>query len=533
MAEDACALRARADRPLALVEPAEGLARSLRALGHPLTAACVLLLLLNDHLLKAISPSPLTGKLSDFAGLFFFPFLLAAFLGAVRLRRLGPVAHLLTGVLFAWLKLSPGLNGTVNAALRSTSGLPIHFTRDPTDLVALLALIPSYLLWKSDRRRPPLRRSLAVLGLASLAALATTPCEPEQPITHLISHDGSLYAVATAWEPASNAFLATDLGRRWEYIDPESLPEAVLEAASVPVPLPKTACVPGLPQVCYRAAGQEWLEVSRDGGGTWAIAWEVSQARRAYMERVASGYGQLLACGKTLDLRATDLAILGEGPQHMVVVALGNEGVLRGRYDQAEWTRIGVGWAEPSAALGDLGDLFPPLILFGETSRAVIAGAGLFLLLSAISWIRLGADADESRDGDSARKPWVVAGLVVLALIVLMALAGMWDLIPAVLPTLLGFAAVAAAITARWRRAYRQTRRPDDARRSLRISIAGSLLAAAALWIPFALWVVAIIPGYSAAFWLALVGAVAAPVWSVGRLPKAGRPSPAPDQPLS
>lgn len=51
---------------------------ALRGLAHPLSLLAVGLLLLNDHLLKHIAPSVLTGKLSDFAGLFFFPFLAAA-----------------------------------------------------------------------------------------------------------------------------------------------------------------------------------------------------------------------------------------------------------------------------------------------------------------------------------------------------------------------------------------------------------------------------------------------------------------------
>lgn len=53
---------------------------SLRALCHPSTLLSIGLLLLNDHVLKAQIPSAFTGKLSDFAGLFFFPFLLSIFL---------------------------------------------------------------------------------------------------------------------------------------------------------------------------------------------------------------------------------------------------------------------------------------------------------------------------------------------------------------------------------------------------------------------------------------------------------------------
>src|SRR5690606_8292496 len=40
---------------------------------HPAPLAAIGLLLLNDHWLKAAFPGSITGKLSDFAGLAFFP----------------------------------------------------------------------------------------------------------------------------------------------------------------------------------------------------------------------------------------------------------------------------------------------------------------------------------------------------------------------------------------------------------------------------------------------------------------------------
>ena len=43
-------------------------ALSLQALARPITLASVVLLLLNDHVLKVLAPSALTGKVSDFAG---------------------------------------------------------------------------------------------------------------------------------------------------------------------------------------------------------------------------------------------------------------------------------------------------------------------------------------------------------------------------------------------------------------------------------------------------------------------------------
>ncbi len=43
---------------------------------HPVSLASMALLGLNDHVLKGLFPGLITGKLSDFAGLVFFPLVL-------------------------------------------------------------------------------------------------------------------------------------------------------------------------------------------------------------------------------------------------------------------------------------------------------------------------------------------------------------------------------------------------------------------------------------------------------------------------
>lgn len=51
-----------------------------RALLHPVTLCSIFLLVLNDHMLKELFPGFITGKLSDVAGMIFFPIVLAAFI---------------------------------------------------------------------------------------------------------------------------------------------------------------------------------------------------------------------------------------------------------------------------------------------------------------------------------------------------------------------------------------------------------------------------------------------------------------------
>ena len=98
----------------------------------------IALLMLNDHVLKVIAPSWLTGKLSDIAGLYFVPYLALLFtFGAVWVAQAptwfgttrplalpAPVADALAmsvfvavGALFAALKLAPATAGPALALL--------------------------------------------------------------------------------------------------------------------------------------------------------------------------------------------------------------------------------------------------------------------------------------------------------------------------------------------------------------------------------------------------------------------------------
>ncbi len=190
-------------------EPGRGLLRVV-----PLAA--VVVLVLNDHVLKPAGPNALTGKLSDVAGLVFFPLLLVA---AVELfasstgrtisrpRRILAWAIVATGVAFALIKVWPVATDAWAAVLGAAQwpfavvlailGLApvpapqaVAAVTDPTDLIALPALL---LAWVDGRRRVPGREqrpstraaaglgprllpigALIVAGLASLATGAPT-----------------------------------------------------------------------------------------------------------------------------------------------------------------------------------------------------------------------------------------------------------------------------------------------------------------------------------------------------------------------
>lgn len=181
----------------------EGLRRSLRGSDHarapalpvgeamhPATLAAIALLAVNDWLLKPRVPpdsgaSLVTGKLSDLAGLAFAPVVLSAAIGlalhaAARLgarvdpslsrrRLLGCLAA--TGAGFAAVKLSPALAAHV-AGWLSHLGRPARFYEDPTDLLALPALLVARWIGRDELRRVPLGRAAAILRLGRPAAAA-------------------------------------------------------------------------------------------------------------------------------------------------------------------------------------------------------------------------------------------------------------------------------------------------------------------------------------------------------------------------
>ncbi|KYF51085.1 hypothetical protein BE08_09470, partial [Sorangium cellulosum] len=115
--------------------------RSRRSLLHPLWLGALALLVLNDHALKGsgLLPGWLTGKLSDLAGLLVAPAALAALL-RVSSRRGFLGAHVATGAVFSAINLAPQAARAVEALMALTP-LPWRITVDPTDLMALPALL--------------------------------------------------------------------------------------------------------------------------------------------------------------------------------------------------------------------------------------------------------------------------------------------------------------------------------------------------------------------------------------------------------
>lgn len=155
----------------------DGPGRSALPLGeflHPAPLAALAVLAVNDHVLKGSGwlPGWLTGKLSDFAGLLFFPLLVTAAgdtvaWAAARVTRLRldfslrrwklALAIVVTGAAFAGLELSDAW-GRFYVDTLGRLGFPSQTTRDPTDLAALVMLWPAWRRGVAEIRRVPLGR---------------------------------------------------------------------------------------------------------------------------------------------------------------------------------------------------------------------------------------------------------------------------------------------------------------------------------------------------------------------------------------
>jgi hypothetical protein len=149
-----------------LARARQGIPDAAEALLSPVTLAALGLLVLNDHVLKAAWPGPVTGKLSDLAGLAFFPILLLSaweLILALTGRWRGPTVRALAiavAVSMAGFIVAKTVPSAAEAAgwmlgiaqwllalpIRVLAGLPLSpvaratVVADPTDLAALPAL---------------------------------------------------------------------------------------------------------------------------------------------------------------------------------------------------------------------------------------------------------------------------------------------------------------------------------------------------------------------------------------------------------
>jgi len=149
--------------------------------------AALLLLLVNDHVLKAAFPGVVTGKLSDVSGLF----LLGTLAVALAPSRVGAALSIVAAAFAVWK--SP-LSQPLIDAWNLVGPFPIARVIDWTDLIALLAL-PLALVYSRSKYRvlPTAIIRTAMLGLAAAAVIATSKAPPRAVLQNDAAAVASFY----------------------------------------------------------------------------------------------------------------------------------------------------------------------------------------------------------------------------------------------------------------------------------------------------------------------------------------------------
>ncbi len=154
-------------------------------LSAPVLAA-VGLMILNDHVLKNVDllPAVITGKLSDFAFLFFAPIILA-FVVRARTRLALAACYAVPILLFVAINLS-----TVASAYFAgfmSQFVPMKLWPDPTDLIALAVVPLSWRHLTKERNPRPAAVPYALAGRTVMTAIAALSCMATSPPPPMIA----------------------------------------------------------------------------------------------------------------------------------------------------------------------------------------------------------------------------------------------------------------------------------------------------------------------------------------------------------
>jgi hypothetical protein len=291
-----------------------------RILTHPAFTGAVALLAVNDQVLKHVAPGWWSGKLSDFAGVF----IVAILAGLVGRPRLGTIV---TGVGFAALKLLPSVTQLAAPVLGGVT------RRDPSDLVALLALLPAYRLTRHvtsthERSVVHLLLLFGSLMAMTLSVTATSCAAPRSldgfvvlgdQVLARIAHDE--YEANGQTRTASDWARSSDGGRTW----------APAPAPTVGVVKQNELCLRD--GMCFRVVRGRRVEVLRSEA-RWRTAFEFSGEERRRMD-------VRTMCGALTEDQFADIVFVDVGGTEHVVVAMGTQGVLH-RSPTGAWERRSV-----------------------------------------------------------------------------------------------------------------------------------------------------------------------------------------------
>jgi hypothetical protein len=135
---------------------------------HPVFLTNLIILLLNDHYLKGYHNNWITGKLSDFCGVFVFAVFFIAILPINK-----KIFLAFTAFLFAWWK-SP-LSEPFITYLNNSLSIPVYRVIDYSDLAALLTLPFAYYIKRLSSPSTYLKQvAVYIIGITALFSFCAT-----------------------------------------------------------------------------------------------------------------------------------------------------------------------------------------------------------------------------------------------------------------------------------------------------------------------------------------------------------------------
>lgn len=326
-------------------------------LASPVTVVAMVVLAVNDHVLKQAHPGPVTGKLSDLAGLVLAPAVLAVVLAALRVPRPRAVAIAATGAGFALVKTWQPATDVANHVWSTTGAWNTSILRDPTDLVALPALaVAGWVAVRAARPRSLRARARLAVGtlVLPLAVLTTaaTSCSEVQGVTSVSLVRGDFTGGPAGPETrvqVRDEVLGVD--GRWSDLVEDvatSAPEGTSTALGLGRPDPfgskgfgehrlDVACSAADPTRCWRLAGDGAAVEAGGRGEPWRQELVLTSAERDEVHEEHDS-----DCGGPVSTAFVDLAVL-DTPDGPVVLVAASAAGLAVRDVDGTWVRHPLG----------------------------------------------------------------------------------------------------------------------------------------------------------------------------------------------
>lgn len=351
-------------------------ARAVNLLAHPIVFGLLCLAFFNDHFLRIYYPSWLTGKLGDFIWLFLAPIPVIAVISwlfpiwANQRKSLAlSVGLAVVFVVFVVGKCFLGANELATRILSGALQAPFTTTPDPTDAIALPALLLCFWFWKLASSKKG-AFGLVALPLIALLTMANAGM-PDPGITCFSLQNQTVFAQA-----GYSTFSTMDGGMTWQT---ETMGESRL--CQRPITEDEDDWLEIVSQggkLYYRYQAGKSIEESIDNRNTWNTILEfppLSEAKKQYYLSSHQGY---------VKFSPGPLDAIVDPKTSNVIFAMGHQGVLV-LQPNGDWAWATVG---KYRAYHDFPNVVAFGTLLGTTVYLSIALGLLTLATLSLRWLR-------------------------------------------------------------------------------------------------------------------------------------------------